>query len=372
MKRMLIIIKNIVDVNTDDQKLALENLYRANASGKHLVITVGRKSDIRDMQLEEDFGIAAKKGYLESLRLNSEYKSFLEITSFCVEVDFSDRSDQIRFDDNCYKLGYRFFQLEERAQRVTLLLENSRDSSILEKTKEIFQLVHKIKIKGTTSSFTVESGNGADIAVHWRALRDNRKPFLCIVDSDKRYPDSGLGQTALSVGRGKGGGHLYESVIMDVQEVENLVPFNLIIEILREKGACTAQAIATHDLLNEVVFESPEVLKYFDYKKGIRVKKCSDQRYRDFWVEKLNLNINADCNRCLDNNFIGAGREVCDGCILVDGVCENLNVHAAGVLKKMTPHKIAERMLQQELDEWARLGKLIFNWGLASERIVAI
>ena len=67
---MLIIIKNILEVDTDEQKLALENLYRANASGKHLVITVGRKSDIRGMNLEEDFGIAAKKGYLESLRLN--------------------------------------------------------------------------------------------------------------------------------------------------------------------------------------------------------------------------------------------------------------------------------------------------------------
>lgn len=369
---MLIIIKNILEVDTDEQKLALENLYRANASGKHLVITVGRKSDIRGMNLEEDFGIAAKKGYLESLRLNSEYKSFLNIISLCVEVDFADDSNQIRFSDNSYKLGYKFFQLEERAQKVTLLLENSRDSSILEKTREIFQLVEKKRIKGINFSFNVESGNGADIAAHWNTLRDNNKPFLCIVDSDKRFPDSGLGQTALSVKRGQGNEHLYESVVMGVQEIENLVPFNLIIEILTQKGACTAQAIATHDLLNDVVVESPEVLKYFDYKKGIIVKKCLDQRYKDFWVEKLNLSIDMECEQCLNSNFSSRDGQACNGCTLVSGISENLNVHAAQTLNKMTPHKIAERMLPHELDEWTRLGKLIFNWGIASEPIVAI
>lgn len=252
-----------------------------------------------------------------------------------------------------------------------MLAENEDDISFYKLLGQYYVLqsdIGNIKI-----DFEPRNGGGSTTYMVLQGILSNRdRMCLCIVDSDKKYANAMPRETMQKVEETIDGiprDH-FEVVFLDVHEIENLVPLN-VLDAIAEKLNISNKGIEFMRFLlaNDSSKTSP--VFYYDVKKGIprnayileedaddeRKKKYRKlEEYRKYWRPYI-------------ENF-GAEIETEADAIIV-GVCDKTLKHALIYLDLLKKEKRMETLVvDSHLKEtWLELGEKVYCWGCVGGRL---
>ncbi len=258
---------------------AIENILRSAWEGNHLVdASFNVISKLIDCVSSNDC-----KRVLYYIKNNFSLINYSAI-KFRVEVSYEENILKQETTDNIQKLiiSYNYFQYSDLLQPTRILAENLNDVEFFKIICNYF--IFKQDIGNMVIKFEAEQGGGATICdVYRKHILDKKKFCLAIADNDKRYPSAPEGKTLNALKEVERNGNLFCHIIeVDSHEIENMIPLNYIDRIKsnsnQQKGI---------DFINNIKkSKDAELLKYFDFKKGISKKNTNNTDYRNY-AEKL-------------------------------------------------------------------------------------
>ena len=215
---------------------------------------------------------------------------------------------------------------------------------------------------GTT--FEDISGNGVSTIDHLRQylIRDKR-PTICIVDTDKKYPSQPIqnNSTCGKCMKKYVDNVIYRFIHLNVQEVENLIPLD-VVDALKWSGAGAAFKKA-FDTLREHN-NSEELLAYFDLKNGIKKDDLflNAPEYRAFAEA---------CCSCDPSNPAYGSFSTYSNALPFKGVIfpmlsNNLLRDANDFLRNNADFPFALQKFQKK--EWIKIARSMLNWGICRNR----
>jgi hypothetical protein len=144
---------------------------------------------------------------------------------------------------------------------------------------------------GFSKSINIEllHGGGSTMAAELERKWNDTRPLICVVDSDRRYPNGPLGDTAKAIQKvgNINQAKTVEVHILNVREVENLVPISMLFSIYKENADVLNIVGRIHDYLSHADCKKSKfrVCDYFDLKDGIAfcdVAKMPEQAKAEF------------------------------------------------------------------------------------------
>lgn len=226
------------------------------------------------------------------------------------------------------------------------------------------KILHWYKTINTITTpirFEDVSGNGDTIVEHIKQyLKRDKRPCLCIVDTDKKYPSQPIREGTTC---GKCAGKyvedvLYKCIHLNVQEVENLIPLD-IIDAQKWKGPFSSVNKDSFDKLRGNS-NSEMILAFFDIKEGIKKNEMliNDPEYRTF----AKLCCACDPNNAANTDFDGHLDSIPDGSVIYNMLCNNLLKNAIEYMKNNPG--LDPSLMEFQKVEWLKIAKAMLNWGI--------
>lgn len=222
-------------------------------------------------------------------------KSLKVITFVTAIVDKPIRKDKFIF------VSYKFINQTNLLYPPIFLAENLTDCSLYAEkiANNAGGLVDEsLSIMKLSDRFEPGGGN----SIHASLSRHNKKfnDFcLCIVDSDRRCPDEGFGDTAKFAIEANDlhGSPFSELVVIDTYSAENLLP----LPILKSEFSLgkSEKEIEKFNLIEKI--RKNESWKHIPLKKGVKGKdfKSGDEAWKGFWRQTLER-LEVDTNCCIE------------------------------------------------------------------------
>lgn len=230
----------------------------------------------------------------------------------------------------------------EYYEETHLLVENLQDADFYEYVVKYFQ--RKNKPRNTDYVFYALMGGGSTATKVVEYENKLKQHFLlAIVDSDKKYINQiGVGDTARDVLAScrKTEFNSYCYVMKDVAEIENLIPYNWILNNPISKSAEIVNKNLNFDM------------SFFDMKKGLRIKVLRDDAVLKYWKGMF--------FSLLPSSVWDDIGQKCDEDVVLGGFGENIMKH---ILKSAAIYGCddVDLTVSQE-NEWERIGELILTW----------
>ena len=207
-----------------------------------------------------------------------------------------------------------------------------------------------------SSSYKKWKGGGSDFGNTLKddsVLTDNF--VLAIADSDKKYPNGKIGETAKSIkfiAHNRYNADYY--ILVNVSEIENLIPVKMV-----KKYNSNITNIEDTDL------------SYFDFKEGLKYQILYEKDCRAYWKNNFSR-MDIDWEEILElvkdksssdyfdvvrgkaSLVSGCGKKLLDSLLDDDG-WKNIR---------------EEDFTQSQLSEWKEVGKKIFSWTCCSKKKV--
>lgn len=189
---------------------------------------------------------------------------------------------------------------------------------------------------------------------------------LCIVDTDKKYPEMEINQTSKSCIKFDNHRCGYRCIAINAQEIENILPLNYIDDLMSTESKYNwelCQQQKRHfDYLSRGE-KADSLLPYFDYKKGI--KKTKEYKESVFYQKyaKMCWEQNPEINK--DNTFEEYVATIPDDGKIYFKLSESISSDTLGYIKSRKANDTLEepKLLGFQEEEWQRIGKEIVNWG---------
>lgn len=198
-----------------------------------------------------------------------------------------------------------------------------------------------------------DNGGGSSISNRYKRFQNKKDRFcLAFVDTDKHFPEDEEGATLKELRNiDNPYNHICQYMVIDVQEIENLVPFNYIADI---------PALSQNDLdaISYIHTNNPELLRFYDLKKGIKKKSVvghvNNEKFKSY-VKEI----------CLSNpdivDFDEYYRTKKDDDLVYNQLCRILKFTIDN-LKEMEKEPI---FLDFQEKEWTRIGNEFLFWACA-------
>lgn len=176
---------------------------------------------------------------------------------------------------------------KENFERVHFLVENIKDYNIYLKLSEI--LLEKRKMSFFKLDFYPDNGSGNEIGVQYNSTFVNKKNIgICVVDSDKKYPNSDYGNTFQKLYKEIKESQKNKRIIFKLlelknqREMENFIPLELL------KYLCKSSFYDKRKF-NNILFDiRGEYYNYMDLKEGLPLKDfINDNKFYNFWKESF-------------------------------------------------------------------------------------
>jgi hypothetical protein len=128
---------------------------------------------------------------------------------------------------------------------------------------------------------------------------DNNWPAICILDSDRTYPASSLGDTARKVFESVNRGKLTRIITTSSREVENIIPFS-ILRCIFTSNRIQLDKVNKYEQFRDRKLGCDLPIKYIDFKKGLKLcleKKEGKDEHNTFWSNTFtSLGIENHCS----------------------------------------------------------------------------
>lgn len=300
--------------------------------------------------------------------INSELKLYWKnINRYVVIVD-EIKGDRLSIveDKEEYKIALNELKSQTIFGKTILLTENIDDAKIYYIISKYYRNCNRINKFDT--QFDEQMGGGGTIAKVLESISNKKENHcLCIVDSDKKFPEATCGDTMAKTqafARNKEQ-HLWKLCCLDVHEIENLIPIKWIEKVTMDIPNienCT-------NFINHLFEKKDESIYYFDMKEGIKSDKfiCSNkddpsakkkynkaENFRRYWRQHLDsYNINID-------NVSGE--------YIIPGTCKKL---LEKIIKEYGDEICFEEIEDHLKEKWLDIGITVFSWGCVGERIIS-
>lgn len=334
--------------------------------GKHYVVVPVFRNNAK---LKQDLEKVLGKAYVAMLDFNNrKYRdSMILRQNTCIRLLVTNQKDTKKQQDAIF-LNLGASDNFEPWTETFILTENLADSKFYEMTARYY--MRKVNIHCCKMSFYPLMGGGGTIAqVLDNEIKSSQHLCLAIADSDKKYPEAAVGETA---------GQMLKTlesnpfncdayVLEKVMEVENLLPMRLVIEKGDNAG------------YKEIFNKDPS---FFDMKKGLSLTGLYNEKVYEYWKNLLpeessrfkerdqkikNCNNEEDyIKKVKDSKILKKGF---GGKLLNDVLRADKNHDSSSSL---TLYKICDKDLNNyQQDEWYNVGCKMFSWTCASNRISA-
>ena len=346
-----------------DEVDALRNILSARRSGFHLLTA---RDEVFAKLCDSDGLAGRERGILaKSRRRQYEKAGLLQSVSVRVLVTrdtgpLLERSD----DRETVVVPLRHFARYGAAAKSVVLGESERDAELAVRMAEYF--AHTRDLEAVPLKPRVAEGGGQRTNGALRRYRDEPRFCLCIVDSDRKAPSEGEGDTALAVRAEVDETKPWAAVeVLACREAENTLPLGLIVKTFGDDHNYRGKL----ELLKR--FEDGAALgeyrEYCDFKRGTRLKSVLELREgnsRDFWLEFDAIATHASK---VKDECVAAG--ACPEAKDSDCACEIAPRLGNPLLAKCL--EVAENTPDRELHcllcpktrpYWRTVGRTVFSW----------
>lgn len=356
---MLLKIKNCLPnqyAHDSDRQHALENLIMSSAF-RHNIIILDTKT-IESILICDMYNTNIKN-YTHDIRsYRREYAGIANTLSTHAIVDFNYEGDICAFEKGkpIIKVSYKYFIDPKNLGPITLLTENLEDFKLYNIITEYYS--HSISDHKLNFSFDFSLGGGSQIKTMFDNIKNAKKLVLCIVDSDKYHPNMAEGSTSSPFSkedRENIDGSL--AYIIDMREIETLIPTNIIQKIAIEKKL--DEQIESLDDITTFTSIEGQFRKFFDHKKGLTLKEAIhiDNTYSSFWLDILAKKTIFSSKSCLqDKECYG-----CNSCPKIIGFGDKILKHS---IEKMQQSNLRRLSVDQDIiNDWITIGEIMIGWG---------
>ena len=294
---------------------------------------------------------------LNDIYQNEAMSSVPREITYYIEIVKDNPSEYNRGNTKVQQLLYTHFDCLAKCHTTILLGEDQNDATFYNHILEWYKIEKGIKIYHKLDH---RNGGGGNTARELSILESSSKICIAIIDTDIRYPgsiikDDSTAHKCQSIHVESPISHLY---LLEVHELENLVPLNYIVK--REIGGGIERAAAKKHL-NFLRKEADDILPYYDFKRGLKIssiisgavelsfaQKCFDCIPES---ERKAVNIEAYIQNKLDDQiFVGFGTSILPNTL--DYLAKN-NFSEAPVL------------LDFQRQHWIDIAQKLLDWGIA-------
>lgn len=359
-----------------------EEVFFANLANKYRAGNCYLCGDIDSIEaLSRQLGNPSGNIYRQIMNHYSESGNVINAVETVVVLSFEDGFQQdklpsiLQTEDKVYFVHISIAKNWSQEYQSCLLGENLIDCAFYENIATHYCINHGIK--GLQVRFHQENGGGNTICqVLNKCVQNDKSLTLCIVDSDKKYGTSeeypqspALGGTCLNAQKASKAlkdnslpPHML--YILDVHEVENLIPMAILQQLVQtglpdmQKGIDRLKSLTTID--------DGEPILYYDFKNGFPYIQGSPQRA--YWKQiLLELGYEEEnmppCNKQSD----GSGNE--SNIVFPQLSKTNLLSRAIAVLETANMSSLSLESYLEPI--WETIGKLMFTWGCAPSQFSA-
>ena len=373
---MIFELINEEQANWSDESLldALENLLKAFAEKQHIVIA---PSSLLDKIIKnEDFSRKVRNIAAYAKQTVRELKALIKSdhVSTYIRIDLSNEDKFEIVEENqktVLESGFAFFKNSSATQSTSILGEDLNDARFYIYIGNFYIKNNSILNKFALKHSCCHGGGSQTVKIYNNILAENKFCY-CIVDSDKKHPNSPRGETCKAFLKNADDDVkdlFFEKFgqvrILDAHEVESIIPFNVLTEII-VNGNSSRDLILTIKRLQRMIEKDSNIRIYLDHKKGLNREdayKLDDmyrkkKKFKGYYSTELNKLIeqNNKCfehieqvyHQCDDNCFRFAPM----GSKLLSKTLKNFenNNYTKGDIDKIT------------LPYWEMIGKDIFSW----------
>lgn len=357
---------------------AMDNLAIAFRKGQHIVS--GPSSLI-----EEIIGLLkgdAQGTFRQIKQRHMEEAALRNAMIHAIVVEpFEESRVEIHKEDNKtrYHVSYSYFSDFKRSLRTRLIAEDSCDIQIYRGVAKAYLYKNRSDFRNIELELEECSGGGSSTADQFRVQAMNGLT-LCMLDSDKRYPQAKLGNTATNASKVQ---HEFEkelpcyAEVLPCHELENLIPSDLLLNCLtdrdQEELKSNWKKAHQYNLLCNPEFA------YVDMKNGIcghdiLNAQPSEKHYLRSLTDQLRA-LGQACEthpQCCDKTHPGCKKEDVEKardsctCFRIYGLGGTALERVAQKMKQSSDQKIAECFFSADGSPiWKRLSELIVAWGCA-------
>ena len=228
---------------------------------------------------------------------------------------------------------------------------------------EFFQLIlnwykRLLGISLSTNLENIDGGGDDTLKKVKQFVGRNKRPTICIVDSDKKYPEQEIA-TNSTCGKCMNlypDRFIYRFIALNVQETENLVPLS-VIDNLSWVGKAKPHKDSFDHLRNSP--ECMDILPFFDIKKGIQYHKSlfQDSMYLTYVKKCCSCNPNIPDGKEFDDLLKHSSeKDVIYPSLLKDLLKDSLEYISTNKIETFD-------LLEFQEKEWKNIAQNMLNWG---------
>lgn len=336
---------------------AVDNILKAHEERRHIVL-----GDIGVLTWYMGFFNNDNPRYGTLLNLIDSYATNTiptEITEYIKVVKSVASESQEVNGRKVYNVPFNKFISSSSLQSTMIIGEDENDSKMYEQIFRWYKVTRKYPYN---VKMTYEAGGGFNTFRKVKNLSKNKNIFVCIVDTDQRYPGCKHGDTCSECENLTYEPPTERLHVISAHEIENLIPKSILDELEWETPRKPAKRC--YDKISENLPNDNDSWRYIDLKSGI-TKHIVYKNDPD-WVEfvKAIYNTNPDHNNEFDNKFKNAS----DKEIIMTGLSKTLLSESLKYItaKPDTELKKISGFLDFQLREWNKIGQTILNTCISS------
>lgn len=352
---MLIYLTNSLIVDPQDKhynsiRIAIRNIALAVIESKHLL-----RGDYEVLCSMCDIFKSDVDIFPLFRKLSIEYATHTIPNSIRNYVEVVKENPIRRYTDSfCIdQVAYEYFMDTLKVQPMNFILEDDDDNIIYEL---IVNWYIKEKQLNTNTSYSIVHGGGNNILDVVNKHIKQGYMAVCITDPDLHFPEQTIKNDSCCAkcARMNAKGGIYYHYYPKVHEMENLIPLNYI--------DCMDWHLK-QNALDKAAFEKlsncekrEEILKFFDYREGIKKEQIENTAQRDNFYEYAKL-----C--CEQNLELLAGltfEEYYDQLQGKDYVYPRLKKRIIPEIKQLLEHPMPDPSLMNfQKEEWLKIGEFL-------------
>lgn len=364
-------------INTDSISLsnqshvqAIDNVIRSFGEKKHIIIS-NRQFFERVLNDETgNFSTILKQSAEQARRAQIEYTPLLKLVNFNIVLDFNINGKEYQWNElsgsETLTVGPDFFLDSSSVQHTLIVCEDVNDSDFYKIIANYYS--KKIKANLLTIKYEAVNGGGGSTKRIFDRKVDNLEITFCILDNDKKHPKYPEGGTCKNFNGEK---HVKTGkvIVIDAHEIESLIPFELLENVLIEEKA-SSEKIDSLDVIRNICSLDETAKLFFDHKKGLDIKSAFslDEKYGSYWLPLINKAKPNQINDCIKNNKCDCEKS----CYKISGFGDGLLTKSTAYVNNHNPKNFTPSLNGHLEDLWNYIGKSFFSWSCAPAKKVRL
>lgn len=363
---------SVLDTGDEKSILLFEDLALKRRKCKNIVL--GKRSVLEHIAKSKYLSAPVREIYRIIANRASEGKLLLSSVKKYCKIMGTPVNDRMTIQDGQEIIQISIAEaIDLDLTDLTIIVTENPDDVQLYKIIGQYYMKHS-KVGNIKIAFEEKAGGGDTTGrVLEQVIKSKNRMCLCFVDSDKQYEGASPGNTmgkVMNIIKNQSQ-DFFEVVLLELQEIENLIPLNILERIGKDISNSQKGIDFYKFLISKANDMGDFAFYYFDIKKGISKKhfilkeNATEQekrafrkreKYRNYWVSYI--------------TEYGEKIDITEEYV-IPGICEKVLNHAIVHFQEMVREESYDKYKVNSYIEkfWLEYGKKIISWGCVGNRI---